>query len=436
MDLAVRFNGEIVNADAMQMYRGLPIITNKISLEEQRSIPHHLLGNIGLDAEHWVVGVFKREASRVIQEIRSRGRLPIVVGGTHYYTKSVLFKDSLVEHDDGSPDPSPTRDNSEEFPILNDSTEAMWKKLREVDPVMAERWHPNDRRKIHRSLEIFLTTGKRASEIYVEQQQRKSARAAAEDDADTGPRSDPLLFWVHTEDKALKERLNRRVDKMLDTGLMDEITEMNTYLQSKTQDEETVDFTRGIWQSIGFKEFQPYLDALREEAGQEEVAAVKFKCLEDMKTATRRYAKYQAKWIPRQMMPLLEEDSKLNRLYVLDSTDVARFSEQVTDKAAGITKIFLSGGDMPAPTSISDEAKDVLNAAVARSSLQDTRCRKYCRFCDATLLTEDSWQKHTRGRAHRRAVRHAQRTALVHVEGTNIEVVETGPASSSVSVVH
>lgn len=412
----------------MQMYRGLPIITNKISLEEQRSIPHHLLGNIGLDEEHWVVGVFKREASKIIQGIRSRGRLPIVVGGTHYYTKSLLFKDSLVERDDGSPDPTPARDSSEEFPILKESTEAMWKKLKEVDPVMADRWHPNDRRKICRSLEIFLTTGKRASDIYAEQQQRKAARAAAEDDADTGPRSDPLLFWVHTEDKALKDRLNKRVDKMLDTGLMDEITEMDEYLRSTIKHGETVDLTRGIWQSIGFKEFQPYMRALREGVNQEELAELKLTCLEDMKTATRRYARYQVKWIPKQMLPLLAEESNLDRLYVLDSTDVAQFPEQVTDKAATLAQTFLSGEDMPAPTGISDEAKDVLEAAVASSSLQDTRCRKHCGFCDATLLTEDSWQKHIRGRAHRRKARHAQRTALVTVENTENEIVEAGPA--------
>lgn len=413
MELAARFNGEIVNADAMQMYKGLPIITNKIAEEEQRSIPHHLLGNIGLDEETWVVGVFKREASKIIQEIRNRGRLPIVVGGTHYYTNALLFKDNLVEPDHESPEHSPVHDNSSEFPILAGTTEAMWKRLKEVDPVMADRWHPNDRRKIHRSLEIFLITGRRASDIYAEQQKRKAERAATDD---AGPRPEPLLLWVHTEDQALKERLNRRVDRMLDIGLMHEITEMNQYLQSRVESGRLMDSAKGIWQSIGFKEFQPYLDAMKDGVDEDELAKLKLSGLEAMKTATRRYARYQTKWITKKMIPLLEEEGNLDRLYLLDSTDATQYSEQVTDKAAYLTKRFLSGIDMPAPPSMSDTARDVLKAAEARALVQDTLCRKYCKFCNATLLTEDAWHKHVRGKSHRRNARHAQRTALIPVE--------------------
>lgn len=398
----------------MQMYKGLPIVTNKISEEEQRSVPHHLLGNIGLDEETWVVGMFKREANKIIQKIRSRGRLPIVVGGTHYYTNALLFKDSLVEPDDGLPDRSPSHDKSFEFPILADTTEAMWMKLKEVDPIMADRWHPNDRRKIHRSLEIFLNTGRRASDIYAEQKKRKAERAATEDDV--VPISNPLLFWVHTEDTALKDRLDKRVDKMQNIGLLDEIMEMNQYLQSRLEPGETIDPTKGIWQSIGFKEFQPYLSAMKDGVNEEELAKIKLSSFEAMKTATRRYAKYQTKWITTKMITMLEEEGNLDRLYVLDSTDITRYSDQVTEKASYLTKIFLSGTDMPAPSSISDTARDVLKAATARTSAQDTFCRKHCKFCGATLLTEDSWQKHVRGRRHRGQVRHAQRTALIPVE--------------------
>lgn len=89
MEIAKRHGGEIVNADAMQLYEGLPVVTNKITTSEQQGIPHHLLGCIGLKEETWTVGKFVKEALTVIEEIRSRGRLPIVVGGTHYYTQAV-----------------------------------------------------------------------------------------------------------------------------------------------------------------------------------------------------------------------------------------------------------------------------------------------------------------------------------------------------------
>jgi len=156
------------------MYAGLPIITNKITVEEQKGIPHHLLGVVGLDEETWRVGVFKRNAGRIIREIRERGKLPILVGGTHYYTQSLLLENELVE-DPQKPDLTP-EEISKRFPILDASTEETLEKLREVDPRMADRWHPKDTRHIRRSLEIYLTTGKQASQIYDEQKQKKKSK--------------------------------------------------------------------------------------------------------------------------------------------------------------------------------------------------------------------------------------------------------------------
>src|SRR5271168_1169210 len=159
----------------MQMYDGLPIITNKITAEEQKGIPHHLLGSIAPDEEPWRVGMFKKKADQIIQEIRSRGRLPILVGGTHYYTQSLLFKDSLIDDKFYGEEHVRTELSNEEilqkFPMLDGPTEAMIERLREVDPKMADRWHPNDRRKIRRSLEIFLLTGKKASDIYLKRKE-------------------------------------------------------------------------------------------------------------------------------------------------------------------------------------------------------------------------------------------------------------------------
>lgn len=419
MDLAGRFNGEIVNADAMQMYRGLPIVTNKISVEEQRSIPHHLLGNIGLEEDTWIVGVFKKEATRIIQEIRDRGRLPIVVGGTHYYVHALLFEDSLVK--DEAPEPAGVPSDIH-YPILDDTTEAILEKLKEVDPVMADHWHPNDRRKIQRSLEIFLQTGRRASDIYAEQQEKKAMQTILE--TDTGAKPDVLLFWVHSEAQVLKDRLNKRVDKMLELGLMDEIDEMNEHLHSRTQADETGNFTRGIWQSIGFKEFQPYLQAREDAIGDAEIEKTRLECLESMKTATRRYAKYQSKWISKRTIPLLSEQGTLDRLYVLDSSDVTQYAEKVTTLAVALTQQFITGEDMPKPSEISEAAQDVLTAAtkIAAASSQ-TPCRRHCEVCNATFVTEESWIKHRGGKPHRRNVRHAKRTALVPFERTETALV-------------
>ncbi|KAK2074077.1 hypothetical protein P8C59_008314 [Phyllachora maydis] len=177
VELAMRHNGEIINADAMQMYEGLPIMTNKISQEQQRGVPHHLLGTIPLDEKPWTMAQFKPAVLKLQDEIRSRGRLPIVVGGSHYYINSLLFKDFGILDDVADSEPVGSFDQAryeEKFPILKASAEEMVAKLREVDPDVSLRWHPNDVRKIQKSLRIYLTTGKRPSDLFAEQQARKA----------------------------------------------------------------------------------------------------------------------------------------------------------------------------------------------------------------------------------------------------------------------
>ncbi|KAJ8607881.1 hypothetical protein MRB53_039977 [Persea americana] len=187
--LAKAHNGEIINGDAMQLYSGLPIITNKITPAEQQGIPHHLLGRIGLNEQTWVVGTFVKQALSVIDEIRARGKLPVLVGGTHYYTQSLLFHDRLADGDEVA-NVEPENDDQQEWPELERPTEELLEELKRVDPVMAERWHPNDRRKIQRSLQIYLKTGRKASDLYAEQRTRKTDEghvngAAAEEEAPT-----------------------------------------------------------------------------------------------------------------------------------------------------------------------------------------------------------------------------------------------------------
>ncbi|PHH84474.1 hypothetical protein CDD83_1891 [Cordyceps sp. RAO-2017] len=97
VELATRFRGEIINADAMQLYEGLPILTNKMPVAERRGVPHHLLGHISAGDAPWDVDAFKRAATALMADIRRRGRLPILVGGTHYYVDPLLFPDVILD---------------------------------------------------------------------------------------------------------------------------------------------------------------------------------------------------------------------------------------------------------------------------------------------------------------------------------------------------
>ncbi|OAQ75816.1 tRNA delta-isopentenylpyrophosphate transferase family protein [Purpureocillium lilacinum] len=415
VELATRFSGEVINADAMQLYRGLPIITNKITPQEQRGVPHHLLGHIGLDATPWDVEDFKREATRVMSEIRSRGNLPILVGGTQYYVDPLLFTDVILDQVQQQQADGPDKPS---FPILEEPTEVLLEELRKCDPVMAERWHPNDRRKIQRSLEIFLHTGKPASQFYDEQRERK---AAAQEAGAAGPPWEKLLFWVDADKEVLRERLDGRVDKMLDAGLLAEVRELYDFKRDMAAKGAQLDMTKGIWQSIGYKQFEPYLAALDrgEDVPADDLAALKARAVEDMKTATRRYANYQTRWIRLKQIRHLREEgpAALRSLYLVDSTDAAKFHEHVVAPAADVTARFLAGEPCPDPATLSERAREVLTVAVEPPP-PETPVRRTCELCQTVLVTEQAWQRHVKGASHRRAMKKKTKLALVPVEET------------------
>jgi tRNA dimethylallyltransferase len=424
VDLAKKFNGEIINGDAMQMYDGLPIITNKITVDEQQGIPHHLLGFIALDEEPWRVGLFKKKAGQIIREIRSRGRLPIVVGGTHYYTQSLLFEDSLLRNQAEGGEQENTEFSNEEivekFPILAGPTEIMIERLREVDPVMADRWHPKDRRKIRRSLEIFLTTGKKASDFYAEQKERR-LHGKVENGISTNLVGDgsTLLFWVHAESETLKQRLNTRVDKMLDAGLLDEVKSMEVFLNQQSNAGISVDQTRGIWVSIGWKEFQLYLKPLEAgTASQEDIDKFYDLSIEQTKAATRQYAKRQVRWIRLTLMPALADENALDKLYLLDGTDISQWTEAVSQPAIDVAARFLEGSELPPPHELSGAAQQILAPTDGLDEKPDVWFRQECGICRMVAVNDVQWQTHLKSRRHRALVKKKQKNDSISASDT------------------
>jgi tRNA dimethylallyltransferase len=398
----------------MQMYKGLPIITNKLTADEQRDVPHHLLGSIELDEDPWVVTHFKKEATRIISEIRSRGKLPIVVGGTSYYLDGLLFEGRVVDDQPALEGGASNREElAAKYPILTDTPEAMLAKLREVDPIMADKWHPNDARKIRTSLEIYFATGRRASDIYAEQRRQKESKWASPHCAHGHSLGEVLLFWLYAQREVLNERLDKRVGKMMQKGLLAETAEVYEYLQGRLAAGETVDRSKGIWQSIGFRQFEPYLTALKEDPGSPQLDKLKQAGIEDTKSATRQYAKYQVRWVTMKTIASLQEERLLDRFYLLDSSDIQRWDAEVLEKGVELTRRFLADEQLPAPAELSETAREVLTGTVERSNRADTPCRKTCDICKKTLLTEELWQAHITSRKHLKAVRGAKKRQLI-----------------------
>lgn len=398
------------------MYAGLPIVTNKITEEEQRGITHHLLGFIDLEEETWRVGMFKRKASQIIQEIRSRGRLPILVGGTHYYTQSLLFDNSLVESQKEQEASVQVQlsiqEISEKFPILDAPTEDIIARLREVDPIMADRWHPKDRRKIRRSLEIFLMTGRRASDIYTEQKELRVSNKIDLEGGETfvNERYSPLLLWVHADSSVLKKRLDARVDKMVTAGLIDEVKSMDSFLQQKAAAGSTVDQTRGIWVSIGFKEFEPFISASKaDDVSPAELSKLLDLSIEQTQAATRQYAKSQVRWIRLKLIPALKDEGILPSLYLLDGTDIANWTENVSKPSIELTKVFLAGGSLPGPLEVCAAAAEFLDPDNNSDGKANIWFRQECQMCGVVSVTDLQWQTHLKSRRHRGVLKKKQK---------------------------
>ncbi|KAG0234585.1 hypothetical protein BGW41_001098 [Actinomortierella wolfii] len=262
IQLAKELKGEVINADALQVYKGLDIITNKMPLDEREGIEHHLMDFLPLDREYSVIE-FKDDALKLIKEIHDREHMPVVVGGTHYYIQSLLWRDTLLDTkkavDEQASEESRNEAKKNEDFLRNADTATLYKKLQEIDPIMAKKWHENDRRKISRSLQVYFETGERQSDLIKKQHAIPNSERL---------RMPSCIFWVYSEPNVLNARLDARVDTMIQGGLFDEIQSMRKMVGPNT------DYERGIWQAIGYKEFDPYFAAIEKAVENSEQTAL------------------------------------------------------------------------------------------------------------------------------------------------------------------
>lgn len=285
ISLAKEFDGEIVSADSMQIYKGMDIATAKPSKEEMQGIPHHLIDFLERDVSFSVADYVKL-ANEKISDIISRGKLPIIAGGTGLYIDSLL---NNVKFSETKKDEEYCK-SLEKFAEINGNDE-LYKILAETDPESAVSIHPNNLVRVIRALEVYHTTGRKLSELKAESRLEES------------PYDSFIIGLDYSKRDILYDRINRRVDIMLERGLVDEAE--NLYLESGKM--------KTASNAIGYKELIPYFENVQSFD----------ECVDKIKQETRHYAKRQLTWF--------RKNQKIN-WFLLDKIDEKNKIPQICRK--------------------------------------------------------------------------------------------------------
>ena len=257
IELAKKINGEIVSCDSMQIYKDMNIGTAKPTFEEMQGIKHYLIDFISPD-KRYSVAEYKIDAEKAIEEILNKGKIPIVVGGTGLYIDTIIYgiEYPKIEFDDKYRKELEKREKKEGLIKL-------YEEAKQIDEEAIKKISINDKKRILRILEIYHATGKNKTEQEIISREK-------------GPKFDYKVYAINMDREKLYERINKRVDIMIDNGLIDEVKKLlNKYKEFPT-----------AMQGLGYKEVKEYLE---NKISKEEM-------IEKIKQESRRYAKRQITW--------------------------------------------------------------------------------------------------------------------------------------------
>ena len=257
IELAKKINGEIVSCDSMQIYKDMDIGTAKPTIEEMQGIKHYMLDFVSPD-ERYSVADYKKQAKQAIREIIEKGKVPIVVGGTGLYVDSLIYE---IEYQDIEFDEKYRKQLEERS--KKEGLEVLYNEAKKIDPEAITKISPNDKKRILRILEIYNATGKNKTE-----QEKESRKNEVE--------SDYKVYAISWDREKLYDRINQRVDIMIDQGLIEEVQKIySKYNKFPT-----------AMQGLGYKEVLEYLEG----------KCNKQEMIDKIKQETRRYAKRQLTW--------------------------------------------------------------------------------------------------------------------------------------------
>ena len=257
IELAKKVNGEIISCDSMQIYKDMNIGTAKPTIEEMQGIKHYLLDFVSPN-ERYSVADYKKDAKKAIKEILSKGKVPIIVGGTGLYLDSLIYE---IEYQNIEFDENYRKELEQE--VEEKGLEKLYEKAKKIDSQAIEKISKNDKKRILRILEIYNATGKNKTEQEIESRKNEVEY-------------DYKVYAISWDREELYARINKRVDLMIEQGLIDEVKNiLQKYEQFPT-----------AMQGLGYKEVVDYLKG----------NCTKQEMIEKIKMETRRYAKRQMTW--------------------------------------------------------------------------------------------------------------------------------------------
>lgn len=258
IELAKKIDGEIISCDSMQIYKDMNIGSAKPTIEEMQGIKHYMI-DIAEPTERFSVAEYKKRSEEAIEEILQKGKVPIIVGGTGLYANSLIYN---IEYNEIMLDEE-YRKNLMKIAETEDGLATLYEKARSIDPVAMEKISSNDKKRIIRVLEIKHSTGKNKTELELESRKNEV-------------KYEYKVFAINMPREILYDRINKRVDIMIENGLIDEVENIiEKYKEFPT-----------AMQAIGYKEIVMYLKG----------ELTKQEAIEKIKQESRRYAKRQITW--------------------------------------------------------------------------------------------------------------------------------------------
>merc|ERR1719318_1631183 len=420
------------------MYRGLDIVTNKVTMEEQKLVKHHMINILDPLSINNVVD-FRNKALPVVEKLLGEGKMPVICGGTNYYIESLLWKvlvDETLplliggkrehqgeEGEEGgkclkTSDGHENKDTSRESDIGGHEnvkvsrtdvplsiTKISWSEdlglpptpelyslLQSVDPARASVLHPK-RRKIWRSLQVFSQHGIPHSQLLKQQEGNTVGMGG-------GLRFGQeriCIIEVWSDQEVLDTRCDKRVEKMLARGLVKELQEFHTNfnkLRAEKGDLTQLDYNKGIWQSIGFKEFHNYLCLGEEEREGEEGQRLFNEGVERMKLSTRQYSRKQMKWIRRRFLLNTRNPPPV---YRVNSTDPSQWQDKVYRPAEMIVRDFIEGRK--------PEMEPLERVESGQDREEDCRKTMHCDICNRDFKGSVQFSSHLKSASHRKVAR-------------------------------